>query len=172
MLQLTLKVQILHYELHFGLHFSEIFDTDIDVATKTYNIDIQDICLTKKRAGSSRSLSVLNRDELLTTRLVGFQLTDVDSTKQASLMVLTASSVLVNVVPLIWLGEDLQHGALGRHLERTSVDSVVLSQHDTIAVDLGNWLFALNRHDVDVHVSAGMHVVVAVDFLLAVVRHG
>ena len=24
MLQLTLKVQILHYELHFGLHFSEI----------------------------------------------------------------------------------------------------------------------------------------------------
>ena len=62
MLQLTLKVQILHYELHFGLHFSEIFDTDIDVTTKTYNIDIQDICLTKKRAGSSRSLSVLNRE--------------------------------------------------------------------------------------------------------------
>ena len=36
-------------------------------------------------------------------------------------MVLTASSVLVGVVPLVWLGENLQHGALSRHLERTSV---------------------------------------------------
>ena len=49
MLQLTLKVQILHYELHFGLHFSEIFDTDIDVATKTYIVDIQFVYLTKNR---------------------------------------------------------------------------------------------------------------------------
>ena len=87
-------------------------------------------------------------------------------------MVLTASSVLVGVVPFVRLGEDLQHGALDRHLERTGVDSVVLSQRDTITIDLGNRLLALNRHDADVHVRAGMYVVVAVDFLLTVIGHG
>ncbi len=87
-------------------------------------------------------------------------------------MVLTASSVLVGVVPLVWLGVDLQHGALGRHLERTCVDSVVLSQRDAVAVDLGNRLLTLNRHDADVHVRAGVHVVVAVNLLLTVIGHG
>ena len=86
-------------------------------------------------------------------------------------MVLTASSVLIHVVPLVWLSKDLQHGTLGRHLERTGVSSVVLSQHDAVAVDLGNWLLALNRHNADVHVRAGMYVVVAVNFLLAVIGH-
>lgn len=87
-------------------------------------------------------------------------------------MVLTVSSVLVGVVPLVRLGVDLQHGALSRHLERASVGSVVLSQRDAVAVDFRNGLLALNRHDADVHVRAGMHVVVAVNLLLTVVGHG
>ena len=37
-------MQILHFELQFG----EKFDTDINVATKTYISDIQDVFLTKK----------------------------------------------------------------------------------------------------------------------------
>ena len=86
-------------------------------------------------------------------------------------MVLTASSVLVGVVPLVWLSKNLQHSALGRHLERTSVGSVVLSQRDAVAVDLGDRLLALNRHDADVHVRAGVHVVVAVNLLLTVIGH-
>ena len=38
------QVQNLHYELHLG----EIFGSDIDVAIKTYIIDIQCICFAKK----------------------------------------------------------------------------------------------------------------------------
>ena len=110
----------------------------------------------------------------LSAASVGFQPTD-GATRQSLCKhgsALAASSVLVSVVPLVGLGVDLQHGTLGRHLERTGVCSVVLGQRDTVAVDLRDRLLALNRHDADVHVRAGVHLVVAVDFLLTVVGHG
>ena len=50
---------------------------------------------------------------------VGFQPTDV-TTRQSSYKhgsALAASSVLVGVIPLVGLGVDLQHSALGWHLE-------------------------------------------------------
>ena len=80
--------------------------------------------------------------------------------------------VLVHEVHLVSFGVDLQNCALCRHLERTSVGSVVLGQRDAVTIDLRDRLLTLNRHDADVHVRAGVHLVVAVDFLLTVIGHG
>ncbi len=77
------------------------------------------------------------------------------------------------VVKVIGVGVDLQHGGLRGHLERTSVSAVVLGQGNVgAAVDVSRGHLTLYGNNADVHVRAGMHVVVAVDLLLAVIRHG